>query len=197
MKRMTALCFLLVAMLPAACAARQAVAVPADVTFVSRAPIQLDVSSVAVDQRYRNSSTPPFVEGTHQVTPSGIAERWTNARLVAVGNRGIATLTVMDGRVTQESLAVKGGLTGLFGDQNDTRLTAHLKARLTVSVPGSSGASANYEANVEARAERTILQSASLNDRDAAYMALMNALAEQFDATLTGEISKNMAPVIR
>lgn len=197
MKRLTALCLLLAALLPAACTSTPSVSVPQDVTFVARAPIQLDVSSVAVDLRYRNSSTAPFVEGMHQVTPSGIAERWANGRLVAVGNRGIATLTVTDGSVTQESLAVKGGLTGLFGDQNDTKLTAHLKARLTVSVPGSAGASASYEANVEAKAERTILQSASLNDRDAAYMALMNALAEQFDATLTSEIGKNLAPVIR
>lgn len=196
MKRITALCLLLAAVLPAACASKQAVSVPSDVTFVSRAPVQLDVSSIAVDQRYRNSSDAPFVEGLHAVSPSGVAERWANTRLVAVGSRGIATLTVIDGSVVQESLSVKGGVTGFFGDQEDTKLTAHLKARLTVSVPGAGG-SAIYNVDVDAKAERTLLQSASLNDRDAAYMALMNALADKFDAAMTSEMGRALAPVIR
>ncbi|PKQ09069.1 MAG: hypothetical protein CVT73_04590, partial [Alphaproteobacteria bacterium HGW-Alphaproteobacteria-12] len=140
----------------------------------------------------------PNVEHLHAVTPSSIARGWARARLVAVGSRGTAVLTVLDGAVITEPLEKKGGLTGVFGDQLDTRLKARLKARLTVERPGPNpGDTGTWTAEVDANAERTILESASLNERDAAYAALMEALAARFDDALTAEIGRSMGPVLR
>ncbi|MBI1261976.1 MAG: hypothetical protein GC184_09645 [Rhizobiales bacterium] len=198
MTRLAKMAFFLAALFPAACASKSTTSAPRDVSFVASAPLQLDVASIAVDQRYRSSSTPPNVEQLHPVSPASIAERWATSRVVTTGQRGIATLTVLDGSVVAEKLPLKGGLTGFFGDQQDTKLKARLKARLTVSVPGLRvGDSTTYTADVDASAERTILQSATLNERDAAYMVLMNTLARQFDETLSAEVRRSMSPVLR
>ena len=185
------------ALLPAACATEPAPARRDMIGFAGSPRIGLDVASIAVDDRYNSPGKPPYVEHIHPQTPAGIAQRWADDKLVAAGSRGIATLTILDGSVTEEKLATKGGVEGFFGDQLDTRLRAHLKARLTVSRPGTQpGESSTFSADVNATGERTILQSASLNERDAAYDGLMRSLAQQFDSALEAEVRRTMRPVI-
>lgn len=160
-------------------------------------PIKLTVASVAVDDRYNPPGVAPNVEQLHAVTPSTIARRWADTRLVAVGSRGIATLTVFDARVVESRLPVKGGLTGFFGDQTDTKITGTLHAELTVSLPADqAGGYSTYKASVNASGEKTILQSANLNDRDRAYFELMQLIAQKFDTALSAEVARTMAPVI-
>lgn len=170
---------------------------PASVSFEARPALRLDIASVAAGSQFKSSGREPYVEHLHKVTPSTIARGWADARLVASGNRGTAVLTVLDGTVTQERLEKKGGLTGIFGDQLDTRLKARLKARLAVERPASDGGLGTWSAEVDVTAERTVLESASLNERDAAYAALMQALAATFDAELTAEVKRSMGPALR
>ena len=193
-----ALCLALLLPFLAACAGDPpAPAGPASVSFEARPALRLDIANVTMDSRFNSAGREPYVEHLHKVTPSTIARGWADARLVASGNRGTAVLTVLDGTVTQERLEKKGGLTGLFGDQLDTRLKARLKARLVVERPTPDGGSGTWSADVDATAERTVLESASLNERDAAYAALMQALAAKFDTELTAEVQRSMAPVLR
>jgi len=170
---------------------------PASVSFEARPALRIDIANVTTDSRFNSSGREPYVEHLHKVTPSTIARGWADARLVASGNRGTAVLTVLDGTVTQERLEKKGGLTGLFGDQLDTRLKARLKARLAVERPTPDGGLGTWSAEVDVTAERTVLESASLNERDAAYAALMQALAAKFDTELTAEVQRSMGPVLR
>ncbi|PKP78389.1 MAG: hypothetical protein CVT81_04510 [Alphaproteobacteria bacterium HGW-Alphaproteobacteria-3] len=193
-----AICLALLFPFIAACAGDPpALASPASVSFEARPALRLDIASVAVDSRFHSSGREPYVEHLHKVTPSAVARSWADARLVASGNRGTAVLTVFDGTVTQERLEKKGGLTGLFGDQLDTRLKARLKARLTVERPAPDGGSGTWSAEVDVTAERTVLESASLNERDAAYTALMQALAAKFDAGMSMEVERSMESVLR
>lgn len=184
--------------LTAACAEPPAPSAPSSVSFEARPAIRLDIASVTVDNRFNSSGRDPYVEHLHRISPSSVAQAWARARLVASGNGGTATLTIIDGSVIAEELEKKGGLTGIFGDQLDTRLKARLKARLAVERPGPrQGDFGSWSADVDASAQRTILESASLNERDAAYAALMQSLAAQFDAALTAEIERSMGPVLR
>lgn len=184
------------AALLSACANEPAPAPKAEIGFVGK-PIKLSVSSVAIDDRYNPPGRAPNVEQLHTVTPAGIAHRWADTRLVAVGQRGIATLTILDGSVVETKLPVKGGVEGFFGDQVDTKLTATLKAKLSVAIQGDQpGNYANYSANVVATGEKTILQSANLNERDRAYFELMNIIAQKFDTALTAEVNRTMSPVM-
>ena len=187
---------LLLVLLLAACATPPATP-PGDIALVARAPLQLDVASIRLDEQYGSPARAPNVEHLHRFSPAGIAAAWSRSRLVAAGAAGTATLSVLDGSVISEELEKKGGLTGLFGDQQDTKLAARLKARLTVERPGRAGEHGSWSADVDVNVSRTILESASLNDRDAAYAALMQDLATRFDEEMTAEIRRSMGPVLR
>ena len=170
---------------------------PRSVTFEAREPIRIPVAFVAVDAHFTPPGRAPNIEHLHKVTPETVARSWAQARLVATGGPGTASLAILDGSVVSEELEKKGGLTGMFGDQQDVRLKARLKAKLTVERPGADGGSASWTGEVDAHAERTVLESASLNDRDEAYGKLMQSLATKFDEALTAEIERSMAPALR
>jgi hypothetical protein len=189
------LCLVFVLLL-AACATPPA-APPGAVAFVARAPLNLDVAAIALDEQYGSPARSPHVEHLHRLSPAGVASAWSRSRLVAAGGAGAATFSILDGSVVSEALEKKGGLTGLFGDQQDTKLTARLKVRLAVERPGPAGAHGIWTAEAEVNATRTILESASLNDRDAAYAALMQDLATRFDEEMSAEINRSMKPVLR
>ena len=114
---------LLLVLLLAACATPPATP-PGDIALVARAPLQLDVASIRLDEQYGSPARAPNVEHLHRFSPAGIAAAWSRSRLVAAGAAGTATLSVLDGSVISEELEKKGGLTGLLGDQQDTKLAA-------------------------------------------------------------------------
>lgn len=189
--------FLLLGFLAACAGNPPPSAQPAAVSFEARPAIRLAVAFISVDSYFTSSGRAPYVEHLHNISPESIARSWEQARLVATGGPGTAALAILDGTVVAEKLEKKGGVTGIFGDQLDTRLKARLKARLTVERPDARGNPASWTAEVDATAERTILESASLNERDEAYAALMQALAAKFDAALSAEIERSMAPALR
>jgi hypothetical protein len=181
----------------AACANAPAPTPKADIGFVG-VPLKLDIADARLDNRYRPPGDAPNVEQLHTVTPSTVASRWLETRIVPVGGRGDAVLTVYDASVVEKKLATKGGLTGFFGDQVDTKLVGTLRAELVVTRPGDqTGALATYKAGVTAKAERTILESANLNERDKAYYDLLQSLASEFDRVLSAEINRSMGAVLR
>ncbi|MGV8995548.1 MAG: hypothetical protein ACOH12_01215 [Parvibaculaceae bacterium] len=180
----------------AACADTPPPAPKADIGFTG-APIRLDVETTAIDNHYAPSGKAPNIEQLHEVTPSTVAERWMQTRVVPIGTQGQAVLNIYDARVVEEKLKTKGGLTGFFGDQVDTKIVGTLRAELTVMQSKASGGVAVYKAGVTAKAERTLLQSATLNERDQAYFDLTKKLSEDFDRLLTAEILRTMAPVLR
>lgn len=163
------------------------------VSFTAKPPLKLDVAQISIQNSYAPPSSTDHLENSHSVTPVSVAEGWGNARLVAVGRQGTATLTIEEGSVVSEPLKTKTGLAGLVSDEPDTKLTGTLRARLTVLQPGMI---TGYSANVVAKATRTVLQSASLNDRDAAYSALIQALAAQFDTSFETQIRASMGQII-
>ena len=171
---------------------------PKPASFEAQAPLRIDIASVTVESRYQPPGRAPNVEHLYSVTPVSTARGWAAARLVGVGPRGTAVLTVLDGSVISEDLPKKGGLTAVFGDQQDVRLTARLRARLDVDRPGERpGELSQWSVSVEASANRTVLESPSLNERDAAYGQLMQQLAREFDASLTAEIRRSMGAALR
>lgn len=180
----------------AGCATPPPPAPTATIGFVG-APLRLEVAQVTIDNRYQPPGRAPNVEQLHGVTPSTVARRWLETRVVPVGSGGQGVLSILDASVVQEKLPIKGGLTGFFGDQVDSKLTARLRTELVVTTGrGAGNAVTTYKISVSAEAEQTILQSATLNDRDGAYFALMQDLANQFDKTATSEINRVMSAAL-
>ena len=180
----------------AACADTPPPAPKGDIGF-SGAPLRLNVATMAVDNQYVPSGQAPNIEQLHEVTPSTVAERWAQTRVVPVGTSGQAILTIYDARVVEVKLKTKGGLTGFFGDQVDTKIIGTLRAELTVMQPQASGGTSVYKAGATATSEQTLLQSATLNERDQAYFNLTKTLSKEFDRLMTAEVNRSMTGVLR
>tara|TARA_R110000824_G_scaffold118960_15_gene272379 strand:+ start:74562 stop:75167 length:606 start_codon:yes stop_codon:yes gene_type:complete len=178
------------------CATPPPPAPKAEIGF-SGAPLKMDVASARLDNRYQPPGRAPNVEQLHAVTPSTVASRWLETRVVPVGPSGEAVLTVLDARVVEEKLPVKGGLTGFFGDQLDSRFTGTLRAKLTVTRSMPNGGFSNYEAVASVKAEQTVLQSADLNERDQAYFDVTKKLTSEFDRAMSAEVARVMGAVLR
>jgi len=169
----------------------------ATIGFVG-APLKLNVARFDIDNFYQPPGKEPNVEQLHEVTPSTVAQRWLETRVVPVGTSGQGVLKIINASVTQEKLPIKGGLTGFFGDQVDAKLVAQLRVELTLTMGQGVGmAVSTYKVDVQAKAERTILQSATLNERDVAYFSLMQDLANQFDKAATSEVTRAMQGALR
>lgn len=180
----------------AGCATPPPPAPQATIGFIG-APLRLEVAQITIDNRYQPPGKAPNVEQLHEVTPSTVARRWLETRVVPVGTSGQGVLKIIDASVVQEKLPIKGGITGFFGDQVDSKLVGKLRVELIVATgQGVGKAVTTYKVNVMADAEQTILQSATLNDRDSAYFTLMQNLANQFDKTATSEVNRVMSSAL-
>ena len=181
----------------AACATPPPPAPKATIGFIG-APLKLDVANISIDNLYQPPGKAPNIEQLHEVTPSTLVQRWLETRVVSVGTSGQGTLKILDASVVQEKLPIKGGVTGFFGDQLDSRYVGKLRVELTVTTGSGVNASVTtYKVDVKAEAEQTVLQSATLNDRDRAYFSLMQNLADQFDKTATAEVNRVMQGALR
>jgi len=197
LRNLVALIFVSFAGLFAGCATPPPPVPQATIGFVG-APLKLNVANVTVDNLYQPPGKAPNVEQLHEVTPSTVARRWLETRIVPVGTSGQGVMKVLNASVVQEKLPIKSGLTGFFGDQVDTKLIGKLRVELVVTTgPGVGQSVSTYKIDVKAEAEQTILQSATLNDRDRAYLMLMQNLANQFDKTATAEVERVMQGVLR
>ena len=179
----------------AACAAPPAPPLNMKVTFQNREPIRIDAARVEVTEAYTPSLEAPHIEHLYKQTPATLARRWAAERLDPVGQSGQITLTIKEASVIEEPLPVKKGIAGLLSNESEVRLRATLKARLEYTELGERRRS--FLADVAAKADRTIPEGATLNERDLAYFDTLETLAAQFDQALTGEMMRAMAPVIR
>lgn len=179
----------------AACTAPPAPPHNMEITFQHRDPLRIDVAQIEVTEAYKPNANPPHIEHLYQQTPATIARRWATERLAPVGQRGQITLIVQEASVIEEPLPVTKGIAGLFANESEVRLQAILKARLEYIESGTT--SRSFTADVKAKADQTIPEGATLNERDLAYFSTLERLALEFDKALTGEVSRAMAPIIR
>ena len=188
--------FLTLGMLLSACTTPPAPPAALEITFQHRDPIALNVAAIEFVDRHVPSKRAPNVEHLHRDTPSGLAARWVKDRLRAAGSGGHLTLFVEKGDVWEEALKVETGFTGLFTDNLQTRLHARLKTRLEY-VGDVGGTQQAYTVTAEAKAEQEVLESATMNERDLAYLQTLEALAAEFDKIMEAEIRRALAPALR
>lgn len=194
--RMIWTCVLLVCGMLAACVSSPPPP-PATVelTFQHRTPIRIVASGVEVVDRYEPSGRPPYVEHLHSPTPSALVRRWAEERLTMVGTQGLVTLIIDQASVVEQPLPVTDGLEGLFSDEPDTKLIGRIEARFEYVNVGPPQRTHAVEITADASIE--VLESATLNERDLAYLRLVELLASEFDQALTAEIEANLGDILR
>ncbi|MEQ9519435.1 MAG: hypothetical protein RLN89_08340 [Parvibaculum sp.] len=166
-----------------------------EITFQHRAPIMLDIARIEIVDAYEPPLKYPNVEHLHELSPSEVATRWSEDRLRAVGTRGQLTLIIQEASVVEEKISVADGIGGFFRDEPDTRLRGRVRARFDYIDVGPPSRSRAVEVSAEASTE--IMESATLNERDLAYLTLVEKLAAEFDKGLTSELESTFSMLIR
>jgi len=174
--------------------------VAATITFAHRAPLMLDVASIELVEPWRQPGIAPHIGHRNANSPPSIVRAWTRDRLAASpGGPGASDGTILrvilqDGSVTQTALEVEEGVGGLFRDEADTRIDAVCAVDVEVIDPvaGRIGS-----VSVRVVGTRKILESASLNERDRVYFALMEEVASSLNSALENGLNAELGFVIK
>ncbi len=164
-----------------------------DITYKHRPPLRFDVGQVVIDKRYREPLAPPNVEHLIPLPPAALAEQWAHDRLVAAGSVGQLVYTIADASVVERPLDTKSGIEGLFTVDQSERYEAHLAVQVRLEgIPGLAHASVA----VEAERWVTVPEDATLNEREATWFALSEALMNDLDVELEKALFQYMAAQI-
>ena len=165
-----------------------------DITFAHLPAIALDVAEIRIVKVYVPPLKRPHVDHEFPVPPLRAAERWVKDRLKAVGQDGVATVTIHDAGVTESRLGRMGGIKGTFTTEQSERYDAAVE--VAIEVRGGKGLRV---ASATARTERnrTVPEDISLADREKVWFALTENLMREFDRAFEAQIKRHLGAFLR
>lgn len=162
------------------------------ISFEDQPPIALDVAEVRVSQAYTAPMEPPHVEHLFPDPPARAAERWAQQRLAARGDRGSATVTVVDASVEEVELETKGGLSGWLTTEPGERYEARLEIRMDLERGGESAS-----LTVSGQRTTSLREGATLNERDEAWHQLTRQLVRDIDGQIESSLRDGFPQFLR
>lgn len=171
----------------AACETKVAVPSYADLTFAHRPPIALDVAEIRIVEEFKSSGALPNVEGEFPVPPARMAANWARDRLNPVGSSGELVFTIRDASVVEVPLEQTEGFSGLVTVEQAERYEAKLIVTLEAVNP-SLGITANATSTIER--SRTMAEDVTLNEREAIWYEMTEAMGNDLDAQLEASLAK-------
>jgi hypothetical protein len=153
-----------------------------DLRFTAEPPLLLQAAQIEIRTFYQ----PTDMDNAFPVSPVRALQNWARDRLRANGQGGPARFTIADATAKITDLPIKGGIAGTFTDQVSQRYDVAVDAALELfDVTGASVRSVR----VTASRSRTVLQSASANERDRARYDMVRELMSDFDSQAQARIT--------
>ncbi len=150
-----------------------------DLTFAHLPALRLPAQRVETTVRYVQPMRAPNVEHLFPVPPVRAMERWAAQRLKADGGARVARFVIVEASVKETKLPRDTSMRGYFTKQASERYDARVEAILEVQ----DGIGA-MKGVADAHASRwiTVLEDASLNERERVKFDLIEGLMKDFDA---------------
>jgi hypothetical protein len=144
-------------------------------------PLELSVGRVEVVEEYRSPLKEPNVEQSFPTPPAVAFKGWVNDRLRAIGQNDTLRVTIKDASAVRVPLPRTEGIEGMFTTDQVERIDATVSVVLEVVNNGGG-----VDAYVTARAQRsrTLPEGLTLNQRDAIYQEISEALVNDLNATI-------------
>lgn len=155
-----------------------------DIRFTGAPPLVLDAGQIDV----RALDLPSSSDRAFPVSPLEAMQNWARDRLRAGGRGAPARYTIIKASAAEKNLPVQGGVSGTFTDQVSQQYD--VAAEATLEILDSHGM-ALRSIHVSATRSRSVLQSATPNDRDQARYDLVKALMGDFDQQMETQIRDN------
>ena len=163
-------------------------------SFADKPPIRFEVAKIEIEDRYRPPAKAPNVEHLFPIPLAAAAQAWAEDRFRAVGRSGTARVLIEDASATLTKLETDEGVTGLFKREQAEELTGRLLVRIEVT--GLASLTSGF-AEASASGRRTILESISLNERDAIYYEFGKGLTRKLDETMDEAIATHLQSLVR
>jgi hypothetical protein len=166
----------------------------ATLTFQDRPPLRLDVAQLEIVDAYKAPGTAPHVDHLFPQKPADVAVAWGRDVLRAVGQRGMATYTIVDASATQTALPRATGMTQMFKTEQSDRYDLHIEVKLEVGNPllattGVVTASANRS--------QTVAEDMTMNQREAVWFQMTESAMRELDGKLEAAIRDKLRVFVR
>ncbi|HKT18126.1 MAG TPA: hypothetical protein VJR47_08800 [Stellaceae bacterium] len=155
-----------------------------DIRFTDETPLVIEATRIDI----RNLDSPGEFDHDFPVTPRQAMENWARDRLRASGQGSPARFTILRASANEKNLPTKGGISGTFTDQLSQEYDVAVEA--TLEILDDHGL-ALRSVHASASLSRSVLQSASPNDRDEARYELVKQLMASFDRQMETQIRDN------
>lgn len=161
---------------------------PPELTYAHLGMIDLDVSGIEVVDVYESPYKWPNVEHTWPIAPASAVHHWANDRLRAAGADRFLRFEILDASVIEEKLPYHEGLTGLFYTEPSEKYTTRLQ--VVMKVYGSGQALPESSVTIEAERSQTVMENASLEERERLFVQMVEALMQDFNTAAERNISQ-------
>lgn len=160
-----------------------------DIRFTGEPAFLLQAAQIEIRTFYQ----PTDDDNAYPVSTLHAVQNWARDRLRANGQGGPARFTIANASATIKNLPIQGGLTGTFTDQVSQQYDVAVDAALELLGPTGE---ALRSMRVTASRSRTVLQSATANDRAQARYDLVRALMADFDSQAQARIASSFGPYL-
>lgn len=166
----------------------------ATLTFQDRPNIRLDVAQIEIIEAYKAPGAAPHVDHLFPQKPLDVAASWGRDVLRAVGQRGMATYTILDASATETKLPRSTGLTQVFKTEQSDRYDLTIAVRLELGNPllQSTGI-----AEASARRSQTVAENMTLNQREAVWFQMTESAMRELDQKLETAIRDKLRLFVR
>ncbi len=162
----------------------------AEITFLNRDRIRLDVAEIVVDNLYGSPRKQGFVEHEFPIDPGQTAARWAKDRLEAVGTDGRLTVSIIEASVAETKLEMKSGIQGLVTTEQSERYDGLIVMTLEAeNVSRRISASARGEV----RRSQTVLEDITLAERERVWYEMTEKMMADLDTVMTKNINTHLA----
>jgi hypothetical protein len=166
----------------------------ATLTFQDRPQIRLDVAHIEIVEGYQAPGAAPHVDHLFPQKPADVAAAWGRDVLRAVGQRGMATYTIVDATATETALPRSSGMAQMFKTEQSDRYDLHIEVKLEVGNPLL--ASTGYVIATATRSQ-TVAEDMTLNQREAVWFQMTESAMRELDKKLEAAIKDKLAPFVR
>jgi hypothetical protein len=166
----------------------------ATLTFQDRPQLRLDVAQIEIVQAYKAPGVAPHVDHLFPQKPADVAAAWGRDVLRAVGQRGMATYTIVDASATETALPRSGGLTQVFRTEQSDRYDLHIEVKLDIGNPllAKTG-----QVTAAVNRSQTVAENMTLNQREAVWFQMTESAMRELDQKLEAAVREKLAAFVR
>jgi hypothetical protein len=146
-----------------------------DLTFAQMPVIPVAVAKVEVFEEYKSPMGGANIEHEFQTAPSTAVRNLVQSKLQPAGDRQILRVFIDDASVREEKLRVRDDFMGSFYREPSEKYTGRVALRFEL-VNEDAPDIVLARANISSDRNNSVLENASLSDRDQAYVALTEAM---------------------